>query len=125
MDWKDALTLGTTIVTSLGGGGAIVFGLSGYLGKLWADRALENDRFEDGLLKSKLEGEIHNASQFLQAELDKLALIHKPRTEGEFERLATMWKNFANLRAAFSTLPHLGFQIVPRDAKERSAYEGK
>lgn len=43
MNWKDAVTLGTTIVASLGGGGAIVFGLSGYLGRLWADRELDED----------------------------------------------------------------------------------
>jgi hypothetical protein len=123
MDWRDAVTLGTTIVTSLGGGGAIVFGLSGYLGKRWADRALEKDRSEYGQLRSKLEAELRNASQFLQAELDKLSLIHKLRTEGEFERLATMWKNFANLRAAFNTLPHIGFQTMPHDEEQRSIYE--
>jgi hypothetical protein len=125
MEWRDAVTLGATIVTSLGGGGAIVFGLSGYLGRLWADRALEKDRFEYGQLKSKLEADLRNASQFLQAELDKLGLVHKLRTEGEFQRLATMWKNFANLRSAFASLAHLGYQTVPRDAKERSVYAGE
>jgi hypothetical protein len=125
MDWKDALTLGTAIVTSLGGGGAIVLGLSGYLGRRWADRALEKDRSEYGQLKSKLEADLRNASQFLQAELDKLTLIHKLRTEGEFQRLATMWKNFANLRSAFASLPHLGHQPVPRDANQRALYVGE
>ncbi len=120
MDWKDALTLGTTIVTSLGGGGVIVFKLSGYLGRVWADRALEKDRFEYGQLRSKLEADLRNASQFLQAELDKLSLIHKLRTEGEFQRLATMWKNFANLRSAFASLAHLGYK--PSDANQRSVY---
>lgn len=34
MSWNFALQLGTAIIVSLGGGGAIVFGLSNYLGKL-------------------------------------------------------------------------------------------
>jgi hypothetical protein len=44
MSIKDAFELGTAIVTSLGGGGLLVFGLSGYLGRVWADRALEIEK---------------------------------------------------------------------------------
>jgi hypothetical protein len=40
----DVLKVCVTVIGSVGGGGAIVFGLSGYLGKLWADRALESQR---------------------------------------------------------------------------------
>ncbi len=35
-----------TVIGSLGGGSIIVFGLSGYLGKRWADRALEKQKQE-------------------------------------------------------------------------------
>lgn len=35
MDWVDALQVGAVVITSLGGGGAIVFGLSRFLGDKW------------------------------------------------------------------------------------------
>lgn len=123
MNWQDAVALGTTMIAGLGGGGAIVLGLSGFLGRLWADRALEKDRHEYAELRAKLEGDLHNASQYLQAELDKFGFIHKLRTEGEFQRLSTLWKNFANLSFAFNGLPHIGMKLSPGDLEERKQYE--
>ena len=111
MDWKDALTLGTTIVTSLGGGGVIVFKLSGYLGRVWADRALEKDRFEYGQLRSKLEADLRNASQFLQAELDKLSLIHKLRRK----------VNFSGWQRCGRTLPISGRRLLESRASRVQA----
>src|SRR5580704_11559963 len=43
---KDAFEMAAAVIVSLGGGGAIVFGLSGFLGKLWADRALQSQKAE-------------------------------------------------------------------------------
>ena len=37
-------------------------------------------------------------------ELDTLGLIHNLRTKEEFNRLADLWKRFANLRDAFGIL---------------------
>jgi hypothetical protein len=42
--WTDAFRVAAAIIASLGGGGAIVLGLSSYLGKVWADRALEKEK---------------------------------------------------------------------------------
>lgn len=42
MNWEDIFKLVGAAVFSLGGGGAIVFGLSSWLGKVWADRILAN-----------------------------------------------------------------------------------
>lgn len=42
MNWEDIFKLVGAVVFSLGGGGAIVFGLSSWLGKVWADRILAN-----------------------------------------------------------------------------------
>jgi hypothetical protein len=42
MTFLDVVKLAGAIMTSLGGAGAILFGLSGFLGKLWADRAIED-----------------------------------------------------------------------------------
>lgn len=38
MTWTDALQVGLVVIGSLGGGGAIVYGLSGFLGQMWVQR---------------------------------------------------------------------------------------
>ena len=42
--FKEVVAVSSAIVVSLGGGGAIVYRLSGFLGKLWADRALQEQQ---------------------------------------------------------------------------------
>ena len=55
--------LALAIITSLGGGSAIVFGLSTFLGKVWAGRILEKDKLqyqsEMESIKSELNKKIH------------------------------------------------------------------
>jgi hypothetical protein len=41
---KDALEMATAVLISLGGGSVIVWALSSWLGKVWANRILESDR---------------------------------------------------------------------------------
>ena len=105
---KNALT----VIASLGGGGAIVFGLSGFLGKLWADRALEAQKQQYAQLNLSFTHQLELASKQVQAELDRVGHLHKLRTESEFERLSELWKTVARLRIAFRCLPntHVIFQ---------------
>ena len=65
---KNALT----VIASLGGGGAIVFGLSGFLGKLWADRALEAQKQQYAQLNLSFTHQLELASKQVQAELDRV-----------------------------------------------------
>ena len=44
MDIKGILEIGTAILVSLGGAGAVLIALSSYLGKIWASKILESDR---------------------------------------------------------------------------------
>jgi hypothetical protein len=43
MEWEDVFKLITASVASIGAGGAIVFALSSWLGKVWAKRILANE----------------------------------------------------------------------------------
>jgi hypothetical protein len=52
MAWEDAFKIITAMIASIGAGGAIVFALSTWLGKLWAQRILENEKHQ---LASELE----------------------------------------------------------------------
>jgi len=54
MTITEILESGASVIVSLGGGAAIVFGLSSYLGKRWADRALQDQRQEHARLNLEL-----------------------------------------------------------------------
>lgn len=41
---SELLKITALVITSLGGGGAVVFGLSNWLGKVWADRLMQKER---------------------------------------------------------------------------------
>ena len=46
MNWSDLVTIVATLIISLGGGGAIVLGLSNWIGKILADRYAEKLKHE-------------------------------------------------------------------------------
>ena len=125
MSFGDALELGTAIVASLGGGGALVFSLSGYLGKIWADRALEREKHEYAELLLTAKSELDKASSRYQVELDALGLVHKLRTTEEFSHLGLLWKHMAILQYAFNASVGSGLRTVPADQEERQKYEAK
>jgi hypothetical protein len=125
MSFKDALELGTAIITSLGGGGALVFGLSGYLGKRWADSALEQEKHKYSELLMTAKSELDRATSRYQVELDKLGLVHKLRTTEEFSHLAMLWKHMAILQSAFNSAVARGLRFVPPDKDEREKFEAR
>ena len=63
MNSAEIWNLALAIIASLGGGGAIVFGLSTFLGKVWANRILERDKLkyqtEMEAIKSSINKKIH------------------------------------------------------------------
>ena len=100
MTFMDVLKIVGTIMASLGGGGAIVYGLSGFLGKIWADRALQDDRHKYDQLNLKLQNQLADNSRLLQLQLDAIGLVHNLRIKEEFTHLAALWKSFAVMDTA-------------------------
>jgi hypothetical protein len=115
MTVKDALEVAASVIAGLGGGGAIVFALSGYLGKVWAERALEEQRQKYAQLNIDFSHQLDLASRRVQMELDTLGLLHKLRTESEFQKIRYMWKKIAHLRHEFTGLPKRGLELVSSD----------
>ncbi|WP_200763777.1 hypothetical protein [Nitrosophilus alvini] len=58
MEWETVFKFVTAFVTSIGAGGAIIFALSSWLGKLWANRILSSE-------KHKLESELERTKREL------------------------------------------------------------
>ncbi|GHF94021.1 hypothetical protein [Thalassotalea marina] len=44
MNWEDVFKIITAVITSVGAAGVIIFGLSNWLGKVWANRILEREK---------------------------------------------------------------------------------
>lgn len=103
------------VIISLGGAGAVLWGLSSFLSRVWANRILEQDRakyvaqFER--LKNdyqrdleRLKGELETERQKLQVHLDRAVYVHRVQFEKEFAALSEIWKCIAELRAVFEAL---------------------
>jgi len=46
LEWVDVLKFTTASIASIGAGGALVFSLSSWLGKVWANRIMEGERHQ-------------------------------------------------------------------------------
>lgn len=77
MDWVDALQVGAVVITSLGGGGAIVFGLSRFLGDKWLQ---------------DWKGEIDAKLQRLDAALRHRNYVLQRFAEFELEAITECWR---------------------------------
>ncbi|MGA2047354.1 MAG: hypothetical protein ABSG96_06660, partial [Terracidiphilus sp.] len=124
MDWTSAFQLATAIIASLGGGCAIVFGLSSYLGRIWAERLTEKEKHKYADMLQAAKGELDKATNRYQVELDSLGLVHKLRTTEEFSRLGQLWKQMAILQDAFNASAGLGLKMVPANLEDRAKYVG-
>jgi hypothetical protein len=74
MTFEETIKIASAVLLSIGSGGIIVFALSSWLGKVWANRIMDKERaaFERELaeLKSKLEKENSQSVEKLKTDLE-------------------------------------------------------
>ena len=74
MTFQDAISIGGSIIASLGGGAVIVFALSNWLGKVWAERLMQRERHEYATQLERQQNSLRLASEeqlaSLRAQLD-------------------------------------------------------
>jgi len=124
----DVFEVAGAILLSAGGAGAVLFGLSSWLGKVWANKILEQDRkkYAEELEAvkekhaanlSRLNGELEAMNRRLQAELDKTIHIYRVQFETEFKALLDIWRTAVAVRSAIVGLrPQMGFAEDNPDA---------
>jgi hypothetical protein len=115
MTVKEVWQVAGAVLASLGGGGIIVLGLSSFLGKVWANRALAKQKQDYAQLNINFTHQLELVSKQVQMELDKVGHLHKLRTESEFQKLCELWKSIARLRYAFSGLPKSRYDLQASD----------
>jgi hypothetical protein len=91
MEWKDVIKIVLTAIASFGGGGAIVWAFSGWLGKLWANRLMqsEKEKFERemSVRRSQFEKELEE----LKNQYRKKEFVHRIQFEKEFQIYVELW----------------------------------
>ena len=85
------------ILGSVGGAAAIIFGLSTWLGKVWANRILEKD-------KLKYSSELEVIKKQLQSETQKQQLMFSMYFEGQFKLYNDLWVSLAELQNGVEAL---------------------
>lgn len=114
MTWTEVAQVGAAVIASVGGAGVILLGVSGFLGKVWAERILESDRrrFADELERAK--AELERATRRLQTSLDHLVTVNRAQFEAEFATLQVVWAAVSNLRRTLLAVRPTA-SIVPVD----------
>lgn len=117
MIWKTVLA----IIASVGGSGAIILGLSSYVGKLWAERLLQkkSQDFERELetYKKDLSIEVER----YKSKAEALNYVSKVQFEAEYETYKLIFAALFNFAAASSNLFPYGLDQIPADMNERKA----
>lgn len=89
MGGDEAFKLATSIITSLGGGTLIVFGLWSWLSKIWANKILEADKF-------KYQSVLEEVKVKHQSALDEV----KRYSEKQFHLYNDLWSSLCDLQIA-------------------------
>lgn len=74
---SEYLSIGATIIASLGGSGAIILGLSNYLGKVWAERLMVIEKANHEQKLERLRVQLQKENQLHLAELNNGLEIYK------------------------------------------------
>ena len=97
MNIDEIFMVSGAILGSVGGAAAIIFGLSTWLGKVWANRILEKD-------KLKYSSELEVIKKQLQSETQKQQLMFSMYFEGQFKLYNDLWVSLAELQNGVEAL---------------------
>lgn len=104
---SEAWSTAAAVLTSIGGGGFIVLVLSSWLGKIWANRLMGEE-------KAKHNQELEK----LRADLGKTVHVHGAQFEREFSAYEEIWKHLIEVKRAVLQLRPMMDYVDPGETKE-------
>ncbi|MGR2665827.1 hypothetical protein [Vibrio campbellii] len=116
------LKIGATIIATLGGSGAIILGLSNYLGKIWANRLMVKEKAEHDRELEKLRTELHQESQQNLAKLNSEIEIYKQTQLREHNDKLLIYRATIDLVATMLAKVEM---IVLRNKQQLTAQEAE
>lgn len=121
---KEIFETAFAIIVSFGGAGAIVFALSSWLGKVWANRILEEEKKEH-------QKEIDDYKSRLSIELSRISsnnekAVHTTKTQydKEFEIYLEIWDKVSKC-INYTSLLYPAWEDLPTDEKIKEEYIDK
>jgi len=92
--------------------GAVIFGLSNWLGKVWVARILEQDRLRYNSELERLKNQLDQSARVFQGRVDRTVFVGRVHFETEFKALAEIWANVARVRATMGQVRPMA-DVVP------------
>ncbi len=120
---KEAFEIAGAVILSLGGGSAIVWGLSSWLGKVWANRILESEKVKCSKQIEEYKAELEKSISKINAEQDKRLYISKTQYDNEYKIYQNIWAKLNNCVLNTIALYPGGIENVPVDEKEKEEYQ--
>lgn len=120
---KEAFEIAGAVILSLGGGSAIVWGLSSWLGKVWANRILESEKVKYSKQIEEYKAELEKSISRINAEQDKRLYISKTQYDNEYKIYQNIWEKLNNCVLTTIALYPGGIENVPVDEKEKEEYQ--
>ncbi len=112
MTLTEAFSAATAVIVSLGGGGAVVLLMSGWLGKVWANRILEQDRLKYTSELERFKNQLDRSTRLLQAQVDRTVFVGRVHFETEFQALADIWAKVAHVRSTMAAVRPIS-EVIP------------
>jgi len=97
MNITEIFQVSGAILGSVGGAVAIIIGFSTWLGKVWANRILEQD-------KLKYSSELEKIKNKIQSESEKQSLMFSLYFEGQFKLYNDLWVSLSELQSGVELL---------------------
>ena len=94
---KQVFEVAGAMIFSLGGGAAIVFALSSWLGKVWANRILEKEKAEHSKEIEYYKSELNKELNRINAMQDKALHISKGQYDYEYKIYQEIWGALQNI----------------------------
>jgi hypothetical protein len=91
MSWEDVFKVVLGVIGSVGGGAAIVFGFSAFLGRVWADRLAQRERFTSEKEIERMRADVEGGLRRLDAALGHRSFLMQRFAEMELEGLRECW----------------------------------
>ena len=92
MGVKEVFEIAGAVLVSTGCGGAIIFGLSSWLGKVWANRILENEKAEHSKELEKYKKELAEELEHVKSFNDKALYVSKAQYDNEYRIYLELWE---------------------------------
>ncbi|MFC5708056.1 hypothetical protein [Aeromonas eucrenophila] len=117
---SEYLSIGATVIASLGGSGAIILGMSNYLGKIWASRLMATEKANHEQKLEQLRIKLQKENQLHLAELNHELEIYKQTHIREHNDKLAIYRATVDLVAIMLAKVEM---IVLRHKKELSPEE--